>query len=202
MPNLRPLVEELSPAPSVMDALAALAERPGVVLFDSALRGGERGRYSFLTADPQHTWVLDRVTFGTDPFGELRAALDGQRAETVAGLPPFQGGIAGLLSYELGGCWERLPRAAVDDFSIPALCAGLYDWVLAWDHAQDRCWIIVQPCASQPARRLTDVRQSLQTPLAVSHANQAFAALRPLTIGTPQRPLSSATPAIGSNFAR
>ena len=49
---MRALVEELSPCPSVADALAAFADQPALVLFDSALVREPVGRYSFLAADP------------------------------------------------------------------------------------------------------------------------------------------------------
>ncbi|MGE3315483.1 MAG: aminodeoxychorismate synthase component I, partial [Planctomycetaceae bacterium] len=53
-----------------------------------------------------------------------------------------QGGAAGLLSYELGGAWERVPVASLDEFSLPHLHVGFYDWVIAWDHAANRAWVI------------------------------------------------------------
>jgi para-aminobenzoate synthetase component 1 len=62
--------------------------------------------------------------------------------KAVPGLPPFQGGAAGLFSYELCHHLERLPRVPIDEFAVPDLAAGLYDWVLAWDHLQNRAWLI------------------------------------------------------------
>jgi len=61
-----------------------------------------------------------------------------------AGLPPFQGGAAGLLSYDLGRQLENLPRPAYDEFQLPAMAVGLYDVVIAWDHLDRRGWIISQ----------------------------------------------------------
>ena len=57
-------------------------------------------------------------------------------------MPPLQGGAAGLLSYDLGRSLEEIPSPAVDEFQIPQLAIGLYDTVLAWDHAEDHAWII------------------------------------------------------------
>src|SRR6476659_6089397 len=62
---------------------------------------------------------------------------------TVPDLPPFQGGIAGLFGYDLARRLERLPRAQFDDFHVPDLAVGVYDWVLAFDHAKWRSWLIV-----------------------------------------------------------
>ena len=139
-----PLIEELENSPTPAQALAAFAAWPDVVLFEGVLRRGELGRYSFLTADPFASTQIDRCSFGVDPFAELRPVLQRCETETVAGLPPFQGGAAGVLSYELGGCWERLPRAAHDELQIPDAWIGVYDWVIAWDHEADRAWVISQ----------------------------------------------------------
>jgi para-aminobenzoate synthetase component 1 len=60
----------------------------------------------------------------------------------ISGLPPFQGGAAGLASYDLGRWLERLPAARSDEFQTPALAVGLYDVVVAFDHLLDRAWIV------------------------------------------------------------
>lgn len=164
-----PLIEELTDAPSPADALAAFAAWPDVILFESVLRWQPLGRYSFLTADPFATSQVNRSSYGTDPFAPVRDVLRHCPANTIAGLPPFQGGAAGILSYELGGCWERLPRAAGDELAIPDAVIGVYDWVLAWDHVLDRTWIIshgfpaVESSArkERAARRINEVQSVL-----------------------------------------
>jgi para-aminobenzoate synthetase component 1 len=59
-------------------------------------------------------------------------------------MPPFQGGAAGLFSYDLGRSLERLPAPQFDEFVVPAMALGLYDVVIAFDHAHERAWIISQ----------------------------------------------------------
>jgi para-aminobenzoate synthetase component 1 len=167
---LLPLIEELEHAPSPAEALAAFAAWPDVILFESVLRRGELGRYSFLAADPFASAQITRCSFGVDPFAELRPILQRCDTASVAGLPPFQGGAAGVLSYELGGCWERLPRAAHDELQIPDAWVGVYDWVIAWDHEADRAWVISQgfPETDRAAReqraaaRLADIANVLR----------------------------------------
>jgi para-aminobenzoate synthetase component 1 len=73
----------------------------------------------------------------------LAHALDSFRTDTIPGLPPFQGGAAGLLGYDLCHHIERLPRPATDEFAVPDLALGFYDWVLAFDHAEQCGWLIV-----------------------------------------------------------
>ena len=151
---MSPLIEELTPIPDVMQTLRQFAHLPGVLLFDSARRDGRLGRYSFLTADPVDFEVVEKPEYGADPFVSLRAAQAQWKSEAEHDLPPFVGGYAGLLGYELGESFEKLPRPERDDFNMPALAVGLYDWVIAWDHEQDRCWIISQGLPeSEPVKR-------------------------------------------------
>lgn len=141
-----PVVEELKTVPPPADALRAFAGSVGLLLFDSALQRGRSSRYSFLSAEPLTVFRMQRATYGSDPFGDIRETLDQINSqftlETLPELPPFQGGIAGLLSYELGSCWERIPRVGRDEFQAPDALIGLYDWVIAWDHQQNRAWIL------------------------------------------------------------
>ncbi len=151
----RPLVHELASPPSVEDALAAFIDEPDVVLFESTLLRERLGRYSFLSADPVRSHSVERAEYGVDPFQVAREWSSQFKAETVPELPPFQGGVAGMLAYELGGVWERLPQAACDEQQTPVAFYGLYDWVLAWDHLNGRAWIISHGFPETDAERRT-----------------------------------------------
>ncbi|WP_010586071.1 aminodeoxychorismate synthase component I [Schlesneria paludicola] len=140
----QPFVEQLDPALDVVTAVRALAHWPRLLLLDSALQRQPVGRYSFLTADPVAHWQLDAPRYGLDPFADVSAAWERWQGAAVPGLPPFQGGIAGLLGYELGQCWERIPSAVHNEFQLPVMAVGLYDWVLAWDHFAGTLWLISQ----------------------------------------------------------
>jgi para-aminobenzoate synthetase component 1 len=147
-----PLVHEITPFPDAEEAFERFVHLPHLVFFDSARPHPHLGRYSFLTADPfEWIWSRGKRTFITgeseprenaDPFTIVAGRLERWRMEPVAGLPPFQGGAAGLFGYDLCHHLERLPRPSMDDFEIPDLAVGFYDWVLAFDHLQKRAWII------------------------------------------------------------
>jgi para-aminobenzoate synthetase component 1 len=147
--HLEPLPTALTP----VDAFRRLAHRPHVVFFDSAATHPSLGRYSFVAADP-FDWI-DIPADGTDALSALGDRLSRYTAETIPGLPPFQGGAAGLLGYELAHGLERLPRAAIDEFRVPALAVGLYDVVVAFDHVENKSWLISQgfPELDPAARR-------------------------------------------------
>ncbi len=140
-----PFVEELSPPPDPEAAFVRLASQRHCVFLDSAMHDPALGRYSFLAADP-----FDYFEFcGGGGGNEAPLDLFGNRlarfpALPLAGLPPFQGGAAGLLSYDLGRCLERVPAPAYDEFQAPWLAVGFYDALVAWDHMEQRAWIISQ----------------------------------------------------------
>ena len=137
-----PLVEPLSADLSPVKVFRCLEKLPHVVFFDSVTAGEKYARYSFITADP-FQWISFPVD-GQDALGELAATLQKYHANTIADLPPFQGGAAGLLSYDLSRSLETLPNARVCDLPIPALAFGLYDVVVAFDHQQNKSWLISQ----------------------------------------------------------
>jgi para-aminobenzoate synthetase component 1 len=147
-----PLVEELSPGLHPWEAACRLAGLPRLLFLDSALEHPALGRYSFLTADPfEWLWSRGRRTWlsgareprePADPFAVLAERLARHRVEPLPDLPPFQGGAAGLFGYDLCHHLERLPRHRVDEFEVPDLAVGLYDWVIAFDHSARRSWLI------------------------------------------------------------
>jgi para-aminobenzoate synthetase component 1 len=157
-----PLVEELTPWLHPWEVCRRLAALPHLLFLDSADCYPSLGRYSFVTADP-FDWlrVHRRRVAGdvqghrrVDPFAVLDERLKQWRSVSVEGLPPFQGGAAGLFGYDLCHHIERLPRPACDDFETPDLAVGFYDWVVAFDHGQRQAWIISTGLpATEPARR-------------------------------------------------
>ncbi len=177
-----PLVEELSPRPDSWDVFVRLAHLPRPLFLDSAPGHPGLDRYSFITADPTE-WVESHhgrtvvaparaVPEEGDPFDVLAERLRRFRTEPVPGLPPFHGGAAGLFGYDLCHHLERLPRFRVDEFRVPELAVGLYDWVVAFDHAAGRAWLVstgfpeVEPGARRrrAERRLRHVRRILTGP--------------------------------------
>lgn len=151
-----PLVLALPDAPDPAACCARLAALGHRVLLDSAARDARLGRYSFLSADPvacvtEHAGrvhVADRrtgeahVASSGDALDAVRAILAPHRAAPVPGLPPFQGGAAGWLAYEWGSARAGIPTAPRDDLGGPEAAFGVYDWVLAWDHAANRAWLV------------------------------------------------------------
>ena len=165
----QPLVEEICPAPEPVDVFRRLSRFSHCLFLDSAASGTELGRYSFVTADP-FEW-LRASDCHNDGLSILGQKLARRRLQTLPGLPPFQGGAAGLFSFDLGRSWERIPVPLHDEFQIPAMCVGFYDVVVAWDHHTEQAWIISsglpemdkQHRQRRAASRLSKIRNVLQT---------------------------------------
>ena len=83
------------------------------------------------------------VTLQKDnPFSVVQRLLVDFRTDRRKDGPPFQGGAIGYFGYEMGGLLERLPGTAVDDLALPDMSIGFYDWVVAFDHASGRSWLV------------------------------------------------------------
>lgn len=116
------------------------------------MRHESLGCYSYLMADPV-TWLVP------NSIEELRSSIQGYHSKTIDSAPPFQGGLAGLVSYEYNRELELIPGNRFRDFAVPQLAFGLYDVVLAIDHSRNEAWLISQGFAGQespdsPAREI------------------------------------------------
>jgi para-aminobenzoate synthetase component I len=120
-----------------------------LTLFESAMRQEKLGRYSFLACNPSATLevrdgvvLLDGARQAEPALKVLDRILEENRRPLMAGLPPFQGGVAGYIGYDFGRSLE--PRSRIPDF--PRLCPDLmlhvYDVGIAFDHLQERAWIV------------------------------------------------------------
>jgi len=139
-----PLVQELPTEFSAVDAFRRCAHLPYCLFLDSARQGDALGRYSFVAADPFDVTELsfEEALGGVHPFAELEPRLQAFRTPHIDNLPPFQGGLAGVFSYELAHCFEKVPLTRYREFDIPVLTLGWYDVVFAFDHQENKGWLI------------------------------------------------------------
>ncbi len=136
--HARPEVTEIAYLEPSLYA-ARLQDQQRLTLFESVMRHEHLGRWSFLACNPAETLSEES---GTAALGELRQDLDKNRQENLPGLPPFQGGYAGLLSYDTG--WDFVGAKHTPRFKplCPALIFHRYDTVVGFDHMQERAFII------------------------------------------------------------
>jgi anthranilate/para-aminobenzoate synthase component I len=79
------------------------------------------------------------------PLNVLKNLVKRYRQKPFENLPPFQGGIAGILSYDFVQYFERLPNNSVDDLNLPDAHFLMIDKLIAIDHLYKMCWIIFCP---------------------------------------------------------
>lgn len=141
-------------------AMRCLAHRPYLTFFDSAAKHESLGRYSYLACDPFSSYVIadgrascNGKPLEGDPWDALRALLTTYPQHYRPDLPPFQGGVAGFFSYDLNRTLERLPSPAKSGQGFPQSILHFYDVVLAYDHRDQRCWIVSTGWPEQDATR-------------------------------------------------
>lgn len=131
---------------------------PNSFLLES-VKGPEKiARYSFIGFDPylifkvkdgsiEITTKGKRALSSGSPLARLKSLIFAYNQKPIKSLPPFQGGAAGLLSYDFVQYLERLPKTTEDDLEIPDAHFFMIDKLIAFDHLDKKAWIIVCPAA-------------------------------------------------------
>ena len=125
-------------------------------LLESVKGPAKIARYSFIGFDPCLIYKIKdgiielestkKYTVCSDkPLQILRIFMEKYKQKPCKYLPPFQGGMAGLFSYDFVQYLERLPRRALDDLILPDAHFLMIDKLIAFDHVLKKCWIIVCP---------------------------------------------------------
>ncbi|MEY4250350.1 MAG: hypothetical protein RJA87_1983 [Pseudomonadota bacterium] len=102
----------------------------------------ERGRWSYVAARPDEILSVD-ADGGLDPFSALSTLIGSSLGMDPAidpDLPPFQGGVIGLASYELGARSEPVSLARSQGW--PDLVCARYSSLLAFDHHNQRLFVV------------------------------------------------------------
>ena len=112
------------------DIFKYFANEDGALLLDSGdiNINDEHGRYSYIAIDPYRIItaksgvnMVDNKPVDGSIFELLRGFVKQETMPIIDGLPPFQGGIAGLFSYDLGWKIENLPDNQADDMDFSDL---------------------------------------------------------------------------------
>lgn len=190
------LMADLETPVSVYARLRALGSP---FLFESVTGGDKLGRYSFCGAAPAMTLTAwedrteitrrdgSRETIPTpaDPLTLVKKELSGLRVAKIPGLPPFVGGMVGMVGYEYVHRVEpTVPKAAKDPAGTPLLHFMLVDRVVAFDNARQTLRLIVNARVKSPA----------DADAAWSAAQQELAALRAVVTG-PRTAVAAELPA-------
>src|SRR4030066_1425602 len=140
---------------------------PNSFLLESMKGPMKIARYSFIGFDP---YAIFRVKNGLieiespgkktavsgKPLNILKELVSSYKQVPSEHLPPFQGGAVGVLSYDFVQYLEKLPNLAVDDLNLPDAHFLMIDKLVAFDHQEQKCWVIVCPGARDTGKNQMD----------------------------------------------
>jgi para-aminobenzoate synthetase component I len=130
---------------------------PDSFLLESVKGPDKIARYSFLGFGPcmrfrtKNTLIEiesageKKILSSNKPLHALRSIIKRYEQMPFHYLPPFQGGLVGMFSYDFVQYLEKLPQNTIDDLALPDADFLMFHKIIAFDHAEKRCWIIVCP---------------------------------------------------------
>ncbi len=126
------------------------------------LESGRGGKYSIFGINPKTIFKAkdngleiiekDSTVFKEgDPLLELYSYIEPYKQKTVEGLPDFQGGVLGFISYDYARKIEKLPTISDNDLNVPELYFYLFEQWAVFDHEEKQAWIMTLTSQSEEA---------------------------------------------------
>lgn len=117
------------------------------------LESGRGGRYSMAAFEPKiiFSGKDNRLTIAKDgtatvlegnPLELMKEQMGRYSIPEVEGLPDFQGGAIGYLSYDYARYIEKLPSLATDDSGIPEVYFQIFFEWFVYDHKTEQLWLM------------------------------------------------------------
>src|SRR4030066_524770 len=140
---------------------------PNSFLLESMKGPMKIARYSFIGLDPYAVFRVKNGLIEIESLGKttavsgkplniLKELVSSYKQVPSEHLPPFQGGAVGVLSYDFVQYLEKLPTVAVDDLNLPDAHFLMVDKLIAFDHQEQKCWVIVCPGARDTGKNQMD----------------------------------------------
>jgi anthranilate synthase component 1/para-aminobenzoate synthetase component 1 len=151
--SLVPVAKILPLEVQTIDWFERVVQEKYSFFLDSARFHSKIGRYSFMGFNPfiifkSKNYGIEvikgavREFYETNPINKLREIFSEFKSVKIDGLPDFCGGAVGYLSYDVGRLFEKLPQIAQDDLGPPDIYFAFYDTVIAFDHLENKTFII------------------------------------------------------------
>ncbi|WP_420554137.1 aminodeoxychorismate synthase component I [Neptuniibacter marinus] len=134
------------------------------VFLDSGRPKCPWGRYDIIAAAPVET--LELSADNKNAFEQLEQLYSKYKTDQkeIENLP-FQGGIIGHFSYDLGRALEKIPSTAKQFSSLPDMRVGMYLWAIVVDHKEQTTQLVAD------SRVEAEVLQQLNTLLTTKRAD-------------------------------
>jgi len=164
-------------------------------LLESAERGQQVGRYSFIGVRPRKVvrWSLGDEP--ADPYGLAAEEVGNFRQAPWPEMPPFAGGAVGFFGYDLVRTVEPLGEPNPDPVGLPDMALMLSDVLVVFDHLKHTINVLVNVYADDGA----DLEAAYDAAVATIHkARDLLAGPVPRPEPTPARP----RPTFSSNMPR
>ena len=152
--GILPLYEEVTFTPpcQVYESFA----QPESFLLESVKGPDKIARYSLIGFNPCLVFKtkdgINEITcsgistvVSGPPLSIMRGFADLYHQIPFDVLPPFQGGLCGMLSYDFAQYLEEVPHNAMDDLFLPDAHFFIVDKLIAFDHLLRKAWIICCP---------------------------------------------------------
>src|SRR5882757_8960092 len=112
-------------------------------LLESAERGQQVGRYSFIGMRPRKVvrWSLGDEP--ADPYAFAAAEVSSLRQAPWPDMPPFAGGAVGYFGYDLVRTVEPLGEPNPDPVGLPDMALMLSDVLVVFDHLRHTITVLV-----------------------------------------------------------
>jgi len=144
-------------------------------LLESVEGGQQLARYSFIGTEPYRV-ITTRGEDDVDPLPLIARELGKYRLVPVAGLPRFNGGAVGYLSYETATRFEKLPSPAAAPLNLPESFFMFVDTMLVYDHVTHKIKVLshvsldgdVEGAYRKAVDRIDDLVDRLSQPLSPS----------------------------------
>jgi anthranilate synthase component I len=148
-----------------VSAFLSIAENePHAFLLESAERGEQVGRYTFLGVRPYMRLrargsIIEiergrkRERHEGNVFEFVKFLLGEHQPASVPGLPPFTAGAVGYFSYDVVRQLEKIGERAKDDLSLPDCELMFFDRLLAFDHLRHQIHIVAAADVSRESPR-------------------------------------------------
>jgi len=171
--------------------------RSPAFLLESAERGQEVGRYSFIGVRPRKVVRWSLGDDPADPYAFAAAEVARLRQAPWPDMPPFAGGAVGYFGYDLVRTVEPLGAPNPDPVGLPDMALMLSDVLVVFDHLKHTLNVLVNVYADDDDG--TDLETAYADAVAtIQKARDLLAGPVPRRAPTPARP----RPTFTSNMPR